>query len=65
MKKKLVKSEKMESNNQNTMSMQQKLDVISEDLKQIKKYHGEMEWEYDKGLKQFKLVILFPENKIE
>lgn len=38
MKKKLVKSEKMESNNQNTMSMQQKLDVISEDVKQIKKY---------------------------
>ena len=33
--------------------------------KTIKKYHGEMEWEYDKGLKQFKLVILFPENKIE
>lgn len=33
--------------------------------KTIKKYNGEMEWEYDKGLKQFKLVILFPENKIE
>ena len=38
MKKNLVKSEKMESINQNTMNMHQKLDVISEDLKQIKKY---------------------------
>ena len=38
MKKNLVKSEKMESSNQNTMNMHQKLDVISEDLKQIKKY---------------------------
>lgn len=33
--------------------------------KTIRKYNGEMKWEYDKGLKQFKLVILFPENKIE
>ena len=38
MKKNLVKSEKMESINQNTMNMHQKLDVISEDVKQIKKY---------------------------
>ena len=38
MKKNLVKSEKMESINQNTMNLHQKLDVISEDLKQIKKY---------------------------
>ena len=38
MKKNLVKSEKMESSNQNTMNMHQKLDIISEDLKQIKKY---------------------------
>ena len=38
MKKNLVKSEKMESINQNAMNMHQKLDIISEDLKQIKKY---------------------------
>ena len=38
MNKDLVKSEKMESSNQNTMNMHQKLDVISEDVKQIKKY---------------------------
>lgn len=30
--------------------------------KTIKKYHGEMEWEYNKVLKQFKLIIIIPEN---
>ena len=33
--------------------------------KVVKKHHGEMNWEYDKVEKQFKLIILFPENKIE
>lgn len=33
--------------------------------KTVKKYHGEMNWEYDAEEKQFKLIILFPENKIE
>ncbi len=31
----------------------------------VKKYHGEMNWEYNKEEKQFKLIILFPESKIE
>ena len=31
----------------------------------VKKYHGEMNWEYDVEEKQFKLIILFPESKIE
>lgn len=30
----------------------------------VKKYNGELQWEYDKKEKQFKLIILFPENKI-
>ena len=28
----------------------------------VQKYNGEMQWEYDNEQKQFKLVILFPEN---
>ncbi len=28
----------------------------------VKKYSGEMDWEYDKEEKKFKLIILFPEN---
>ena len=31
----------------------------------VKKYHGEINWEYNKEEKQFKLIILFPESKIE
>lgn len=30
----------------------------------VKKYNGELQWEYDKEEKQFKLIILFPESKI-
>lgn len=33
--------------------------------KTVKKYHGEMNWEYDKKEKQFKLIILFPEYKMK
>ncbi len=29
----------------------------------VKKYDGEMQWEYDNELKQFKLIILFPEEQ--
>lgn len=30
----------------------------------VKKYNGELQWEYNKEEKQFKLIILFPESKI-
>lgn len=33
--------------------------------KVVKKHHGETNWEYDKIENQFKLIILFPEDKIK
>mgnify|MGYP002513846019 FL=1 len=31
--------------------------------KTVKKYNGELHWEYDNANKQFKLVILFPDEQ--
>ncbi len=32
--------------------------------KVVNKYHGELQWDYDETIKEFKLVILFPDDNI-